>query len=259
VDEGKQFYVRRIEFQGNTTTRDKVIRREIAPRRRPDLQLALWEFSLLRLNQLGYFDQLKPDDPNTTERHLDEKNGTVDLTLKVTKRGRTASACRAASAVWPALSSASITAPTTFWDWAKRSRCRPASAAASATWFSDSPSLICSTGPSRPASTSTPARPTMTRLGSMPFYRTESEPALRLPAEPAELLAVQHRLRPERELSAAPFASSASASATPSTALRWSPSATLPSCCSRISTSAASPAPTRSPASSPARSLPASP
>jgi len=30
VDEGKQFYVRRIEFQGNTTTRDKVIRRELA-------------------------------------------------------------------------------------------------------------------------------------------------------------------------------------------------------------------------------------
>ena len=30
IDEGKQFYVRRIEFQGNTTTRDKVIRREIA-------------------------------------------------------------------------------------------------------------------------------------------------------------------------------------------------------------------------------------
>src|SRR6202050_3269438 len=29
VDEGKQFYVRRIEFEGNTTTRDKVIPREI--------------------------------------------------------------------------------------------------------------------------------------------------------------------------------------------------------------------------------------
>ena len=29
VDEGKQFFVRRIDFSGNTTTRDKVIRREI--------------------------------------------------------------------------------------------------------------------------------------------------------------------------------------------------------------------------------------
>ncbi len=29
IDEGKQFYVRRIEFRGNTTTRDKVIRREL--------------------------------------------------------------------------------------------------------------------------------------------------------------------------------------------------------------------------------------
>ena len=29
VDEGKPFFVRRIEFQGNTTTRDRVIRREL--------------------------------------------------------------------------------------------------------------------------------------------------------------------------------------------------------------------------------------
>src|ERR1035438_3866086 len=43
---------------------------------------------MLRLNQLGYFDQLKPDDPNTTERHLDEKGGTVDLTLKVHEKGK---------------------------------------------------------------------------------------------------------------------------------------------------------------------------
>src|ERR1035438_6130265 len=43
---------------------------------------------MLRLNQLGYFDQLKPDDPNTTERHLDEKAGTVDLTLKVHEKGK---------------------------------------------------------------------------------------------------------------------------------------------------------------------------
>jgi len=88
VDEGKQFYVRRIEFQGNTTTRDKVIRREIALEEGQIYNSRLWEVSLLRLNQLGYFDQLKPDDPNTTERHLDEKNGTVDLSLKVHEKGK---------------------------------------------------------------------------------------------------------------------------------------------------------------------------
>ena len=48
----------------------------------------LWKFSLLRLNQLGYFEQLKPDDPNVTETQLDEKNGTVDLTLKVKEKGK---------------------------------------------------------------------------------------------------------------------------------------------------------------------------
>ena len=88
VDEGKQFYVRRIEFQGNTTTRDKVIRREIALEEGQIYNSRFWELSLLRLNQLGYFEQLKPDDPNTTERHLDEKNGTVDLTLKVHEKGK---------------------------------------------------------------------------------------------------------------------------------------------------------------------------
>jgi outer membrane protein insertion porin family len=88
VDEGKQFYVRRIEFQGNTTTRDKVIRREIALEEGNVYNSRLWELSLLRLNQLGYFDQLKPDDPNTTVRQLDEKDGLVDLTLKVHEKGK---------------------------------------------------------------------------------------------------------------------------------------------------------------------------
>jgi outer membrane protein insertion porin family len=88
VDEGKKFYVRRIEFQGNTTTRDKVIRREIALEEGSQYSSRLWELSLQRLNQLGYFDQLKPDDPNITTRQLDEKNGQVDLTLKVHEKGK---------------------------------------------------------------------------------------------------------------------------------------------------------------------------
>ena len=61
LDEGKQFYVRRIEFQGNTTTRDKVIRRELALEEGQVYNGNLWELSLLRLNQLQYFDQLKPE------------------------------------------------------------------------------------------------------------------------------------------------------------------------------------------------------
>jgi len=88
VDEGKQFYVRRIEFVGNTTTRDKVIRRELALEEGGIYNSKLWELSLLRLNQLSYFDQLKPDDPNVTEKKLDEKNGQVDLTLHVKEKGK---------------------------------------------------------------------------------------------------------------------------------------------------------------------------
>jgi outer membrane protein insertion porin family len=88
IDEGKQFFVRRIEFQGNTTTRDKVIRREIGLEEGQQYNQQLWEFSILRLNQLGYFDQIKPDDPNVTERHINDKDGTVDLTLKLKEKGK---------------------------------------------------------------------------------------------------------------------------------------------------------------------------
>ena len=88
LDEGKQFFVRRIEFSGNTTTRDKVIRREIVLEEGQQYNERLWKLSLLRLNQLGYFEQLKPEDPNITERHLNEKEGTVDLTLKLKEKGK---------------------------------------------------------------------------------------------------------------------------------------------------------------------------
>ena len=88
VDEGKQFYVRRIEFQGNTTTRDKVIRRELALEEGQQYNERLWKLSLQRLNQLAFFEQLKPEDPNVTDRHLDEKNGLVDLTLKLREKGK---------------------------------------------------------------------------------------------------------------------------------------------------------------------------
>ncbi len=86
LDEGKPFFVRRIEFQGNTTTRDKVIRRELAVEEGGVYNGRLWELSLLRLNQLNYFEQLKPE--QDTEIKRNEQDGTVDLALKVKEKGK---------------------------------------------------------------------------------------------------------------------------------------------------------------------------
>ncbi|HEY6971149.1 MAG TPA: outer membrane protein assembly factor BamA [Candidatus Angelobacter sp.] len=86
MEEGKPFFVRRIEFQGNTTTRDRVIRRELMVQEGQVFNSRLWDLSVLRLNQLNYFEQLKPEDD--TEKKIDEKNGTVDLTVKVKEKGK---------------------------------------------------------------------------------------------------------------------------------------------------------------------------
>jgi outer membrane protein insertion porin family len=86
MEEGKPYFVRRIEFQGNTTTRDRVIRRELLVQEGQVFNSRLWDISVLRLNQLNYFDALKPEDD--TERKLDQKNGTVDLTVKVHEKGK---------------------------------------------------------------------------------------------------------------------------------------------------------------------------
>jgi len=86
IDEGKPFYVSRIEFQGNTVTRDKVIRRELMLDEGSVYNSQLWEYSLLRLNQLEYFDPLKVD--QDSEAHQDAEAGTVDLLLKVKEKGK---------------------------------------------------------------------------------------------------------------------------------------------------------------------------
>ena len=86
VDEGRQFFVRRINFAGNTTTRDKVIRRELLLDEGDMFNTRLWDLSVLRLNQLGYFEPLKEDE--STDIRRDPRNGLVDLTLNVKERGK---------------------------------------------------------------------------------------------------------------------------------------------------------------------------
>jgi outer membrane protein insertion porin family len=84
-DQQKQYFVRRIEFSGNTTTRDKVIRRELLIDEGQVFNNRLWELSILRLNQLGYFETLKPEN---AELKRNVKAGTVDINLKVKEKGK---------------------------------------------------------------------------------------------------------------------------------------------------------------------------
>ena len=86
ADEGKQFFIRRIDFSGNTTTRDKVIRREIYLDEGDMFNTELWDQSILRLNQLGYFEMLKKEESADIKRN--PQSNTVDITLKVKERGK---------------------------------------------------------------------------------------------------------------------------------------------------------------------------
>jgi outer membrane protein insertion porin family len=86
VDEGKQFFVRRIDFTGNTTTRDKVIRRELLLDEGDIYSGTLWDASILRLNQLGYFEVLKENESYDIKRNPNEN--TIDITLKVKEKGK---------------------------------------------------------------------------------------------------------------------------------------------------------------------------
>ncbi len=86
IDEGKAFLVSRIEFQGNTITRDKVIRRELLLEEGQTYNSRLWDLSILRLNQLNYFDTLKADQDSESRQNADD--GTVDLLLKLKEKGK---------------------------------------------------------------------------------------------------------------------------------------------------------------------------
>ena len=85
-DEQKQYFVRRIDFSGNTTTRDKVIRRELMIDEGQLFNKRLWELSVLRLNQLDYFDKIEADKAAEIKRNT--KEGTVDINLKLKEKGK---------------------------------------------------------------------------------------------------------------------------------------------------------------------------
>lgn len=78
VGEGKQVFVERIEVSGNTKTRDKVIRREIALIEGDLYNSRLLARSRQNLNNLGYFEEVKVD----TKRGTAEDRVDIDVGVK---------------------------------------------------------------------------------------------------------------------------------------------------------------------------------
>ncbi|MEE8342281.1 MAG: outer membrane protein assembly factor BamA, partial [Gammaproteobacteria bacterium] len=81
VDPGKRVYVRRVNMEGNTRTRDEVLRREIRQMEGGWFAGDKVERSRTRLNRLGYFEEVNvetPTVPGTTDQ--------VDVNFSVTER-----------------------------------------------------------------------------------------------------------------------------------------------------------------------------
>ena len=87
VDEGKQYFVNRITFVGNTTTRDNVIRREMRLLEGGVFNTEALKYSVRRLNQLGYFKPLEGEADRRARRPPNADNK-VDVKLKFEEQNR---------------------------------------------------------------------------------------------------------------------------------------------------------------------------
>jgi outer membrane protein insertion porin family len=85
IQKDKQYFVRFINPVGNTKTHDNVMRREyILEEGRMFSSVAL-DNSILRLNQLGYFERIENKD---YEVKTDDKTGMVDVTITVKEKSQ---------------------------------------------------------------------------------------------------------------------------------------------------------------------------
>jgi outer membrane protein insertion porin family len=85
MEEDKQYFVGRIEFTGNDSTRDKVIRREIYMNEGEVFNTEALKMSIKRINQLGYFKQMEGAPDIRPSEMADNK---VDVTFKVEEQNR---------------------------------------------------------------------------------------------------------------------------------------------------------------------------
>ena len=85
VVEGKQYIVHRINFEGNTKTRDKVLRREFIIEELRPFNGDFLDYSVQRLNQLGFFEKIEEKDYEIIKR---PKLAEVDVQVKVKERSQ---------------------------------------------------------------------------------------------------------------------------------------------------------------------------
>jgi len=85
VNEGKQYIVHRIDFAGNTKTRDKVMRREFFLEEQQLFNGGLLDFSILRLNQLGFFESIEEKDYDVIKRSTE---GEVEILVTVKEKSQ---------------------------------------------------------------------------------------------------------------------------------------------------------------------------
>jgi outer membrane protein insertion porin family len=85
MEEDKQYFVGRINFTGNDSTRDKVIRREIYMNEGEVFNTEALKMSIKRINQLGYFKQMEGAPDIRPSELADNK---VDVTFKVEEQNR---------------------------------------------------------------------------------------------------------------------------------------------------------------------------
>ena len=81
IDPGNRVYVRRINFAGNTKTRDEVLRREMRQMEGGWISTKAVERSRVRLRRLGFFDEVNVETPA-----VGDSADQVDINFTVTER-----------------------------------------------------------------------------------------------------------------------------------------------------------------------------
>jgi outer membrane protein insertion porin family len=89
LQEGEQYLVNRLTFVGNSTTRDNVIRREMRLVEGSVFNTEALKYSIRRLNQLGYFEQINEEDQTAMQvEKVPGREDAVDVTVTLREQNR---------------------------------------------------------------------------------------------------------------------------------------------------------------------------